>query len=206
MRSLHVFGYVLLVIFFSFCHYRTIAAFYNSENTFSIANTTSSQQLCQEYDSTCCIGTTWNITIYIHANSTSTINFEFYPQDPNRIPEIWEGKKSFEVAPNETYSGEYIQHVVSDNVGHWWIDYSLSDPTKKASGTYTLEKTNPGYSVFVGTGNIYVGNITAWLESQGQTTHLTDNVTTTTSSITPFLEIMTISLSILVIGYSRRKK
>ena len=91
-------------------------------------------------------------------------------------------------------------------MGHWWIDYSLSDPTKKARGTYTIEKTNPGYSVFVGTGNIYVGNITAWLESQGQSTHPTDNVTTTTSLIAPFLEIMTISLSVLVIGYSRRKK
>ncbi|MHA2096488.1 MAG: hypothetical protein ACW98F_17855 [Candidatus Hodarchaeales archaeon] len=171
---------------------------------FNISNTPSFQRLCEYEDSHCCIGTTWNVSIYVHSNSTSAVEFQF-----GSLESSWEGNRSFIVSPNNSYTSVYVQHLVSDNIGTWWIDYGLVNPTGNASGTFTVQKINEGYSVWVGTGHLYVSNITAWLESLSQpkstvdTTPTTDGTTTDPTTLTTPLSLTTILLGVTVV-FSRR--
>ncbi len=180
--------------------------------TYSITNTTVSQRLYEDSDDVSYLGRTWNISISLNTNSTTNINFTFGATYYSK----WEGPKSFTLIPGATIHAIYVQHFVTDAVGHWWLDYSLSNSSKHGSGIFTIQMTNPGYYVYHGLGEVYASNITAWLEtgrnskSTSDTTPITNSstmttdTTKTTTTATP-VRFMTIVLGITIIFVRRRK-
>ncbi|MHA1996349.1 MAG: hypothetical protein ACW97Z_17600 [Candidatus Hodarchaeales archaeon] len=205
-------GLILFLPYTSFAPFKGSAISEITLNTFTITNTTSSQRLFEDGDHPSHIGITWNVSISTNSNSTTSLNFTFNATYPT-----WEGPKSFELAPGTSFNAIYVQHLVTDAVGRWWIDYSLNDSTKSGSGSFSVQLTNPGYDVDRGTGEIYIENITAWLETQSQaksttstsmsssTTESTTDTTTTTTSTTTPVRLMTIVLGITIIFVRRRK-
>jgi hypothetical protein len=183
------------------------------DNFFSLHSSNSTKRLFEEFPSPNYLGSTWNILISLHSNSTTGVRFTF----GGGTFDYWEGPEEFEIIPNGNFSATYIQHYVSDFLVPWGLDYSLLDPAKNASGTFSVQQTNQGYYLNPGTGTIYISNITAWLESRSQTTSppsssmsssttesTIDPTTTTTVTTTP-VRFMTIVLGITIVLVRRRK-
>lgn len=165
--------------------------------TFSISNTTSSQRL-GEFEASDKIGATWNLSLSLHANSTSWVNFQFGATNNK-----WEGPTEFQISPNgtlNTFSTLYIQHLVSDSLGSWWLDYSLDESSKQANGIYSVKKIHNGYTVDYGTGDYYVSDISKWLEERSQSKPIS-----TTTSNTTSIHLFPLFLSVFIIFRRRRK-
>ena len=165
--------YVLLISFpiFSYTSCPSLYSIGTLANNFSVSNTTSSVRLLEQSAELPYLGKTWNVSIHILPNSTSGVSVEFNAHNKhfgNPAQFTWEGPEIFEIAPNETYNTKYVQHMVSDDMGSWWLDYRLLDPTKQANGVYSIHVTNVGYYVDIGLGNLYKSDITDWLLSQNQ--------------------------------------
>lgn len=193
--------------------------------SFSMTNTSEKYTLLNDIIYSMAIGTTWNLTIVIHGNSSSRVSFSFNSIDG--IPlDYWEGTKNFVVSSNETRSEQYVSHCVADESPGFNFQYTLVDSTKNASGMYKFEKIHPGYSVNVGTGHLYVPNITAWLftrsslvtssisilkttlnttvtSSNLSTSDSTNSLSTSLSRGWPFIVLLT---SVLSIVYRRKMK
>jgi hypothetical protein len=153
------------------------------EGNFFISNTSDQKTLFQlEFLG---IGVTYNVTIRLHANSSSDVSFSLFPESGKRI----EGLKLFSLAPNDSRTEQYVSHWDSDGIPPRYVFYQLVDSTKNASGSYYVQKVHSGYSINVGTGDIYIANITAWLETPSQTS-------TTTTTALPFLSLETV----LIVG------
>jgi hypothetical protein len=150
------------------------------------------------------VGSTWNVSIFLFPNSTSGLKFQFGTIFGGYYS-YWEGPREFEVTPNQNYTVTYIQHHQSDAVVEWFLNYTLLESSMNASGTYSFFQTNYGYPAAIGTGEIYVVNITAWLETRDLTTSTTSTTTTTTES-TSSLGFITILLGITVVQLRRRPK
>ncbi|MFX0087692.1 MAG: hypothetical protein ACFFAU_18725 [Candidatus Hodarchaeota archaeon] len=135
--------------------------------TFSLTNTSDNFTLFENWIYSISIGTIFNLTISLDGNSSSGLEIKYVGTgDPQYY---WEGIQEFSIHPNETHSELYVNHYVSDVTPLFNFQYYLIEPDKSASGTYCLEQTHPGYAVTVGTGNLYVKNITLWLEQLSST-------------------------------------
>ncbi|MHA2164398.1 MAG: hypothetical protein ACXAAT_00915 [Candidatus Hodarchaeales archaeon] len=195
-------GLVLLFSMIPIRAHQQISKHINSEETFNIDNTNSTQRLFQKWPEY--IGSTWNVSIFLSPNSTSGVKFVF-GTNFGYYYSYWEGPKEFEVHPNETYNAIYVQHYESDAVVDWWMDYSLLEPTKNASGEYAIQKTNAGYLANVGTGETYIENITAWLLSQSKS--MTTSSTTIPSTHTsPSIGLATILVGATIVISRRVRK
>ena len=141
------------------------------------------------------IGQTFNVTIILHDSSSSGINIELAQYSSYSF----EGMEEFTVTPNETHSELYVNHFVSDLSPWFNFQYNLVIPEKNASGEFKIEQTHPGYPITGPdqTGDLYVGNITAWLLTQSQTT-------TSTTQATPLTYSLVIILTLVVMKTRRR--
>ncbi|MHA2075561.1 MAG: hypothetical protein ACW97X_13150 [Candidatus Hodarchaeales archaeon] len=163
--------------------------------SFSITNTTESRYLFEDYIWGVNIGATWNLTIHVNANSTSAINFLLI-----EYSNWWEGIRDFRIHPGQTFTNNYTQHGVSDDMPYFYFNYSLEESMKNASGTYHFTLVHPGYHSVFGTGSLYVHNITAWLSKKESSTSSSD-----VSFSTSFVEFGVL-FGIYGFVFSRKKK
>ncbi|MHA2055499.1 MAG: hypothetical protein ACW99F_18120 [Candidatus Hodarchaeales archaeon] len=138
-----------------------------AEGVFSIFNSTEEKELLETPIYGTAIGAAWNITILVYSNSSSGLNVTFF----SFIHEWWQGKRNFTINPSDSRSEIYIQHGMSDDPSPVNFKYSLINTTNQASGEYIINQTFSGYDTDVGTGHIYVSNITAWLEQMETTSN-----------------------------------
>ena len=169
---------------------------------FSIGKTNSSTRLLRQSPVPGHIGSTFNLSISLSSNSTSGVHFVFGAYD---YYAYWEGPKEFDLAPNESYNAIYVQHFASDAGAPFWIDYSLTTPTLNASGMFSIKRIHVGYFVNVGTGELYIENITAWLLSQPKST-TTSSTTTPSTHTTTSIELATILVGVTVVFLRRIRK
>jgi hypothetical protein len=110
------------------------------------------------------IGTTWNLTVHLFSNSNSSVNitaqYYYFTRDY-----WWEGAKFLVLHPGDTHSEIYISHITTDYPVEPIFHISLLDSEGYAQGIYNLTLLHLGYSVDVGTGELYVPDISAWLDS-----------------------------------------
>ena len=120
------------------------------------------------------IGATWDLTIYVHANSTTNINFSMSTYNP----QWWEGNRTFILSPNQTCTQRFVLHATTDVIGEISLDflYELIETNQAVSGTYHVEKVSDGY-LYTGivTGPIYISNITEWISSKPFTSSKTES-------------------------------
>jgi hypothetical protein len=160
------------------------------EGNFELSNTTEVVELMEYGAQENAIGRTYNITINLDASSTSSINLSLTKHHS------WRGSPSiFQMTPNETKTVTYVQHSTSDELGILNFDYHLLNTSGVAKGTYEVILVSIGYPADIGTGILFVDNITKWLIEQSQTS--------STSLHSPF-SLPFLILTILII-YSYRK-
>ena len=123
---------------------------------FFVANTSEHKTLNEAFYSMG-IGTTYNVTITVHSNSSSGVNFS-----PRNLG-MWDGLSEFQVFPNETLTTSYISHCMSDEPPEILFRYSLIDSSKNASGMYHILCVDPGYQISIGIGHTCITDISAWL-------------------------------------------
>ena len=137
--------------------------------TFSVANSTENFTLLKDMVyAISFIGTTWNLTTSLHGNSSSAIGIFFVGSSDN-LGSDFVGTGYFVINPNESVTEQYVGHTASDDLPGFNFQYFLSDATKNASGRYQVTLIHLGYHVTVGTGHLYIRNITAWLERMSST-------------------------------------
>jgi hypothetical protein len=120
------------------------------------------------------IGTRWNLTLHVHANSTSSVIITTYLDDGvelNEQKEPLSGNFKFQVAPNETRSEIYVSHTACNAISSFYFNASLMNVLSSASGTYHFQETHPGYNPYVDTDCAHADNITLWLETHPRGYH-----------------------------------
>ncbi|MCK4848553.1 MAG: hypothetical protein KAT16_05995 [Candidatus Heimdallarchaeota archaeon] len=184
-----LFGLILFILLVSAQNYRItstqshnkeqrVSAIVSLTGSFSLDNTSESKTLVGgDGIIGSQIGETWDLTIDVHSNSTTNINFSM----STYIPQWWEGTKTFILNPNQTHTESFVLHCITDIIGHMSLDflYELVESEKAVSGTYYLKKVNVGYpySGFL-TGPIYVSNITEWISSNSSTNSIPESNST----------------------------
>lgn len=138
---------------------------YDLSGRFILSNKTEEELLVSSIDSYPQIGTTWNLTIDVDTNSSSSVLIKFNYSLMSKHPERWEGPREFVVNPDEVRSAVYISHFISDFIVSPNVYIKLINPSANASGFFYLNLIDPGYPYDVGTSHLYVSNITAWLEN-----------------------------------------
>ncbi len=162
--------------------------------SFHISNTSDYHTLIEPEIYGLAIGHTVNVTITLHDNSSTAVNFS--------VSSWYKGEAEFQVNPNETHSELYVNHFVSDDAHSLDLEYCLAESEKNASGMYQVEELHPGYHVNVGTSSLYVHNITAWLERQSTLT-----IPTTTTTLTmPSWNIPVLLLTLCIIISMKQRK
>ncbi len=138
------------------------------------------------------IGTTYNFTIQLDASSTSGINLTLIKMHD------WRGSPHiFPVVPGETRTVMYVQHSTADERGMLNLEYHLLNTSGTVTGTYQVRLVFGGYPVDIGTGGLYVEDITAWLRTRSQT-----KPSTITFSFSPLMLLLLVYVYI----YCRKKK
>jgi len=165
--------------------------------SFSVVNTTESNYLFEDHIWGISIGATWNVSIRVHSNSTTGIFVTFISLDPND----WTGIKDFQVHPGQTFTNNYTQHGMSDNVPYFNFNYILVESMKNASGTYNFTLVHSGYHSEYRTGSIFVSNITEWLLKKQSSNSSSHSTGTTSSHGTAFGSwLITILLVVYYLG------
>ncbi len=137
----------------------------DTSGRFILSNKTEEELLVSLIDPYPRIGTTWNLTIDVDTNSSSSVLIKFNYSKMSKHPEWWEGPQEFVVNPSEVRSVVYISHFTSDFSFSPDVYIRLVNPSSNVSGFYHLNLINPGYPYDVGTSHLYVSNITAWLQN-----------------------------------------
>ncbi|MHA2113388.1 MAG: hypothetical protein ACW98W_18135 [Candidatus Hodarchaeales archaeon] len=137
-------------------------------DTFNLTNTSETFNLLNDWIYLMGIGATWNLTITLTENSSSAVRFNL--TEVGYISPSWlEGSREFSVLPGETQSNIYVNHFITDDTLGFNFKYQLSEPTEQASGFFHMVLVKSGYRVSIGTSQLYVHNITAWLIARSQT-------------------------------------
>ncbi|UCE12999.1 MAG: hypothetical protein JSV04_12505 [Candidatus Heimdallarchaeota archaeon] len=166
----------------------------SESGSFFLENTTEGIKILEWFE-ILKLGTTWNLTIHVHANSSSAVNItmiRYMVTDPSG----WlSGPITFLVFPNETRSESYVSHFACDAVPSYSFQCSPENSLEIASGTYNFQKTHKGYSVDHGTDCSSIGNITAWLEGESTTSSSKQETTSTETQMSSQVEPTTRSTS-----------
>lgn len=155
--------------------------------SFFFSNTTEETILLNHWYEGFKIGTTWNLSVTVHANSTSAVNISMIDWSMNEIwPRGLTGNLSFQVYPNQTRSEIYVSHVSCDYIVSYNFKCSLAEVSESASGSFSFQIVHHGYVASHGTGCVSVGNISAWLEQPTTEPSITTRSSTSSSSRTMF--------------------
>ena len=144
------------------------------------------------------IGATWDLTIYLHSNSTTNINFSMSTYNP----QWWEGNKTFILNPNQTHTEKYVLHCTTDVLNHLSLNFlfELIENEKAVSGIYYIEKVSEGYPYSgIVTGPIYIANITEWISLNSSTNSIAE-FNSSTNSITESNSTDGFMIGIVIMG------
>ena len=142
-----------------------VSKFAYKQGSFILSNTSEAVNMMTYGAQELNIGTIYNFTINMNASSTSGINVSLLSF------QLWRGSPHvFQVSPNENMTVTYTQHSTSDALDLLNLRYHLLNSSGTASGTYEVIRVSTGYPINVGTGGVYIDNITQWLIDRSKTT------------------------------------
>ena len=163
----------------------------------------------------------FNLTITVEQNSTSSVQINRTGITNWYNPNYWEGPIEFSVNPGKLSVQTYISHYCSDTFDSYIVFFALitnSNASTSASGFFNVTELNTGiYPQECGTGNLYVSNITEWLNNREISTTVSSDPSTSTpissidsseiiSRLIPFFLSVLFILSVVILHRRTRRK